>query len=49
MMEGPLILAMITQRFAVTGDGPAAVPRLSSTLKPRDSIFVNLSRRQPMA
>ena len=46
MMEAQLILAMITQRYEVSSvPGRMAVPRLSTTLKPKDSMFVNLAPR----
>jgi cytochrome P450 len=47
MMEAQLILAMITQRYTVSAlPRPMAVPRLSTTLKPKDGIFVNLAPRE---
>jgi cytochrome P450 len=46
LMEAPLILAMIAQRYEVTAvPGRVATPRMSGTLKPQGSIIVNLAPR----
>jgi cytochrome P450 len=46
LMEAPLILAMIAQRYEVTAvPGHLPAPRMSGTLKPQGNIFVNLAPR----
>ena len=46
MMEAPLILAMVAQRYEVTAvPGHVIVPRLSTTLKPKGGVFVTLRSR----
>jgi cytochrome P450 len=46
LMEAPLILAMIAQRYEVTAvPGRSTRPRMSGTLKPQGSVFVNLAPR----
>jgi cytochrome P450 len=46
MMEAPLILAMIAQRYEVkAAPGQVAAPRMSGTLKPQGNIVVELAPR----
>ena len=47
MMEGQLALAMVMQRFGVTAvPGHITTPQLSSTLRPKGGVMVNLTKRQ---
>ncbi len=46
IMEAQIILAMIVQRYMMTAvPGPAALPKLSTTLKPDRPVLVQLERR----
>jgi cytochrome P450 len=46
MMEGQLALAMVMQRFAITAvPGHVTKPQLTSTLRPKGGVMVNLAKR----
>jgi len=46
IMEAQIILAMIVQRYTLTAvPGPAALPKLTSTLKPNRPVFVCMEQR----
>ena len=46
MMEGQLALAMVMQRFVVTAvPGHITKPQLTSTLRPKGGVMVNLAKR----
>jgi cytochrome P450 len=46
MMEGQLALAMVMQRFVVTAvPGHISKPQLTTTLRPKGGVMVNVTKR----
>jgi cytochrome P450 len=43
LMEAQLLLAMLVQRYHITGVGHTATPKLTATLQPKDGVWVMLN------
>src|SRR5205823_6018351 len=46
LMEGLLVLVRLIQRYDLISTGREAVPSLSSTLRPKNGVWVKLARRK---